>query len=244
MKITSVNNPRIKEIMKLKKKKYRDQQQRYLVEGEHLVEEALKAGVAETILTLQDSYDTSAEVIEVSEDIIERLSSVETPQPIIAVCKMQSDATLKKEGSRYLLLDDLQDPGNIGTLVRTAVAFGYDQVILGLNSVDLYKFIRASQGGIFYIHCIKQDLKTAIQQLRNDGVSVYGTSLLNGKEIQEVSHPERLAILLGNEGSGVSEELLALTDQNIYIPIKNAESLNVAIAGGILMYHYSKQRLK
>lgn len=246
MKITSVNNPKIKEIMKLKKKKYRDQQQRYLVEGEHLVEEALKAGVVETILALQDSYAVSVEVIEVSEEIIERLSLVETPQPIIAVCKMQSDNTLMKDGKRYLLLDDLQDPGNIGTLVRTAVAFGYDQVILGLNSVDLYndKFIRASQGGIFYIHCIKQDLKTAICQLRNDGVCVYGTSLLNGKEIQEVSHQERLAILLGNEGNGVSEELLALTDQNVYIPIKNAESLNVAIAGGILMYHYSKQGLK
>ncbi|WP_041138741.1 TrmH family RNA methyltransferase [Beduini massiliensis] len=242
MKITSVNNPKIKEIMKLKKKKYRDQQQRYLVEGEHLVEEALKAGVAETILALSPVEHASVDVIEVSDDIISRLSSVETPQPIIAVCKMQGDNSLMKEGKRYLLLDDLQDPGNIGTLVRTAVAFGYDQVILGLNSVDLYndKFIRASQGGIFYIHCIKQDLKTVISQLQNDGVSVYGTSLLNGKAIQEVNFQERLAILLGNEGNGVSEDLLSLTDQNIYIPIVNAESLNVAIAGGILMYHYSK----
>lgn len=242
MKITSVNNSRIKEIMKLKKKKYRDQQQRYLVEGEHLVEEAWKAGVVETIITSSVVHYESVEVIEVSEEIIARLSLVETPQPIMAVCKMQGDDGLIKDGKRYLLLDDLQDPGNIGTLVRTAVAFGYDQVILGLNSVDLYndKFIRASQGGIFYIRCIKQDLKTAIMQLREDGVSVYGTSLLNGKEIQEVGNQERLAVLLGNEGNGVSEELLALTDQNVYIPISNAESLNVAVAGGILMYHYSK----
>ena len=103
MKITSVNNPKIKEIMKLKKKKYRDQQQRYLVEGEHLVEEALKAGVAETILALSPVEHASVDVIEVSDDIISRLSSVETPQPIIAVCKMQGDNSLMKEGKRYLL---------------------------------------------------------------------------------------------------------------------------------------------
>lgn len=242
MKITSVNNPKIKEIMKLKKKKYRDQQQRYLVEGEHLVEEALKAGVVETILTLYPFQQTSVEIIEVSEDIIKRLSLVETPQPIMAVCQMKADSTLLQEGKRYLLLEDLQDPGNIGTLVRSAVAFGFDQVILSQNSVDLYndKFIRASQGGIFYIHCIKQDLKEAILQLQACGVQVYGTSLTNAKEIKEVENKERLAILLGNEGNGVSKELLALTNQNVYIPIQNAESLNVAVAGGILMYHYAK----
>ncbi len=242
MKITSTNNTRIKEIMKLKKKKYRDQQKRYLVEGEHLVEEALKAGVVETILGLDVSNYKEVESIEVTMEIIERLSSVETPQPIVAICKMNENNTLNKEGKRYLILDDLQDPGNIGTLVRTAVAFGYDQVILSQNSVDLYndKFIRSSQGAIFYIHCIKQDLKEAICTLRENNVKVYGTSLLNGKEVNQVPTSERIAIILGNEGNGVSKEVLSLTDQNIYIPIQNAESLNVAIAGGILMYHYSK----
>lgn len=241
MQITSLNNVRVKQWTKLKKKKYREQQRQYLVEGEHLVTEALKSGIVETILSIQPLEISNVECIEVTSEIIEKISSVDTPQPIIAVCRMKDEEMLLKDQHKYLLLDDLQDPGNIGTLVRTAVAFGYDQVILSQNSVDLYneKFIRATQGACFHISCIKTDLAVAIDELKKNGVKVYGTSLENGKDIQQVDKPDKLAILLGNEGNGVSDLLLAKTDFNIYIPITTAESLNVAIAGGICMFYFN-----
>ena len=161
MKINSVNNSRVKQWMKLKKKKYRDEYQEYLVEGDHLVEEALKASQVKTILSLEDQYIEGVECIQVTPEIIAKLTQVDTPQPIMAICKKKAEEKLNLSGKKFLLLDQLQDPGNIGTIVRTAYAFNFDQVIFSEGSVDLYneKFIRASQCACFHIDCIKKDLK-------------------------------------------------------------------------------------
>lgn len=242
MEITSTSNTRVKEWVKLKKKKNREAEGLYLVEGFHLVEEAIKAGVVKSIITSVD-YSCDIETFNVTEEIIQKISSVESPQPIIAVCTMQQNNQLNTSGSRYLILDNVQDPGNIGTIVRSALAFSYDQVILSEDSVDLYndKFIRATQGACFHISCIKQDLSQAINLLKDNNVTILGTSLDNATCINEVDNCDKLAIVLGNEGQGVSSEVLLLTDQNIYIPISTAESLNVAVAGGICMYHFNKK---
>ncbi len=242
MKINSVNNSRVKQWVKLKKKKYRDEYQEYLVEGDHLVEEALKASQVKTILSLDVLNIAGVECIQVTHEIIDKLTQVDTPQPIMAICKKKAEEQINLSGKKFLLLDQLQDPGNIGTLVRTAYAFNFDQVIFSEGSVDLYndKFIRASQGACFHIDCIKKDLKEVVQTLKQQGISIYGTSLENGQDIQTIEPTLPVALILGNEGNGVSKELLDSTTKNIYIPISGAESLNVAVAGGICMFYFNK----
>lgn len=237
--ITSINNQKIKELAKLKQK-YRDLTKTYLVEGEHLVEEAYKSGVLLEILTSNIAKYSYDQMTEVSQEVIEKLAFTSSPQPIIGVCKMNEKNQLNLEGKRFILLDNLQDPGNIGTIVRTALAFNFDQIILSSNSVDLYndKFIRSTQGACFHISCIKHDLVEAVNKLKEKDVTVIGTSLHEARVIDETSVNKKVAIVLGNRGNGVSDAILKETDFNVYIPIQQAESLNVAIAGAICMFYY------
>ncbi|WP_249030043.1 TrmH family RNA methyltransferase [Tannockella kyphosi] len=232
--ITSLTNSTIKELMKLKQKKYRTKH--YLVEGEHLVEEALKNGVVEQIISTKEIDHNT---LVVSPEVMEKLAFTPSPQSIMAKCKIvvqDFDCTKKK----YLLLDRLQDPGNVGTLVRSALAFGYDQVILSNQSVDLYndKVLRSMQGAHFSIACIYGSLEEVVGMLQHQGVYVVGTALENGQDIACIEKHEKMAIIMGNEGNGMELKLLQQCDAIGYIPIHTIESLNVAIAGGIMMYHY------
>ena len=148
---------------------------------------------------------------------------------------------LIEKQNRLLLLDRVQDPGNLGTLLRSAVAFGFDGVILGEGCVDVYneKVIRSTQGAIFKIPIEFHDLKEYVPLLQSNDVKVYGTSLQNGKPLGEIEEKVKMAFILGNEGQGVSSELLSSTDGNIFIEMsQNIESLNVSIAGSIIMYHF------
>ncbi len=236
MIITSVNNKLIKDLMKLKQKKYR--QEYYLVESAHLVDEAIKKGVADLIITCKP-VNTDIETIEVSKEVMEKLAFTKTPQSIMARCKkIDNDEMI--EGSRYLILDSLQDPGNVGTLIRTALAFGIDQVILSHQSVDIYndKVLRSMQGAHFHLSCIYRDLKEVIPLLQEKGVTVVGSALENGKDIHLLEKKEKMAFVLGNEGNGMSQEIIDICDVIGYIPIDTIESLNVAIAGSIMMYHF------
>ncbi len=239
--ITSLSNSKMKEIQKLQQKKYRDQYQRYLVEGEHLVEEAFKHHQIDQIIYtghLPSSYEVLPH-IEVSEEVFKKLSQVKSPQHIMAVCQMPK-VTLTWQGQRYLLLEDIQDPGNAGTLVRSALAFGYDAVIFSHHSVDLFndKYLRASQGACFQIPCIKMDLKQAITSIHQQGGIVYGTALHQAQSIETYQASNILGLILGNEGQGMSQEIMACCDHLVYIPISGAESLNVAIAGSIAMFYF------
>ncbi|MFR1837303.1 MAG: TrmH family RNA methyltransferase, partial [Turicibacter sanguinis] len=126
-------------------------------------------------------------------------------------------------------------------LLRSAVAFGFDGVILGDGCVDLYneKVIRSTQGAIFKLPILNQNLEEAVTSLKEQGVRIYGTSLQNGRPLNEIEETMKMAFILGNEGSGVSKELLSLTDGNIFIEMsENIESLNVSIAGSIIMYRF------
>lgn len=237
--ITSANNNTIKTLIKLKQKKYRNQFGYYLIEGEHLVNEALKANQVECIITTKP-LKSNLEVIEVSEEVMAKLAFTKSPSNIMAKCKIDSNNELMMK-KRYLILDDLQDPGNIGTLIRSALAFGIDQVILSKNCVDLYndKLLRAMQGANFHISCIYGDLTEIIEKLQANGVVVVGSALENGQDISLIEKTEKMAFIVGNEGNGMNQNILDKCDYIGYIPIQTIESLNVAIAGSILMYHFS-----
>lgn len=238
--ITSIQNETIKKIMKLKQKKYRDEQDLFLVEGYHLVEEARKAGCIQTILTtLDESF--MEDTLYISQKVMEKIAFTKTPQPIMAVCTKKPQA-IKFNQERYLLLDNIQDPGNLGTIIRSSLALGYDQIIMSPDSVDLYndKVIRATQGALFQMPICQMKLKKAIELLHHHDVIVYGTSLHEALPISQYQPQKHMAFVLGNEGQGVSQSVLEACDHALYIPIQSIESLNVAIAGTIVMYHFPK----
>ncbi|MEH6857153.1 RNA methyltransferase, partial [Priestia megaterium] len=171
---------------------------------------------------------------------IKLLSDTETPQGIIAVCFQTKHAEIIHTAQKVLLLDAVQDPGNLGTIIRTADAAGVEAIIVGEGSVDVYnpKVVRSTQGAIFHLPIVKGDLLEMISLLKEREIAVYGTSLQNGKVYTCVKPSNEFALVVGNEGNGVSEKVLEQTDQNLYIPIYGkSESLNVAIASGILLYY-------
>ena len=237
--ITSTTNNTIKMLIKLKQKKYRDELGYYLIEGEHLVAEALKADQVECLISTKP-ISSNLSVILVSEEVMAKLAFTKSPQTIMAKCVINKNKELIR-GERYLILDDLQDPGNIGTLIRTALAFSIDQVILSIRCVDLYndKLLRSMQGANFHINCIYSDLNKVIPVLKENGVFIIGSALENGIDIKKIPINEKMAYVVGNEGNGMNAEILAKCDQIGYIPIKTIESLNVAIAGSIMMYYFN-----
>ena len=237
MLISSVENIKIKELKKLQAKKYREKTGLFLVEGEHLVLEAYKAGYLETLILL-DKYELNLDVntIYVTDNVLKCLSELETPQPIIGVCK-------KKENNipngNIIILDNVQDPGNLGTIIRSAVAFNFDTIVLSKDSVDVYnsKVIRASQGLLFNINVIVDDLSNIIPSLKENGYQIYGTKVTNGKSVKSIAKKSLFAIIMGNEGNGMSDVVSNLCDEFIYIDMnEKCESLNVGVAASILMY--------
>lgn len=237
MKITSVNNETIKDFVKLKQKKNRDIEKKFIVEGYHLVEEALHANLLDTVLTTdEDSFIDGVKNILVNSDIISKLSATVAPQNIIGIVryfdKVEQDAT------KVLLLDNIQDPGNLGTLIRTALAFGVEKIVTSFDTVDFYneKVIRASQGAIFAIPLFKKDLSGEINSLKEKKIPVIATALKGAVSIKDYKASAQYALLLGSEGQGVKSELLKLCDTVVKIPIKDIDSLNVAIAGAIILW--------
>lgn len=236
--ITSSSNNTIKNLLKLKQKKYRNETGLYLIEGEHLVQEATKAGEVEYLISTKD-IKSDLSVVLVSSEIMQKLSFTKSPQSIMACCKINKENKLI-DGNRYLILDDLQDPGNIGTLIRSALAFSIDQVILSNKCVDLYndKLLRSMQGANFHVSCIYRDLNEIIPILKKKNVKIVGSALENGQDINKIEKTEKMAIIVGNEGNGMNRDILSQCDYIGYIPIEKIDSLNVAIAGSIMMYFF------
>jgi RNA methyltransferase, TrmH family len=246
--ISSTQNPRIKAWKKLQKKKERDRSGLFLIEGEHLIEEALKASLTVKQIICSEGRGiprewtvSGIEVVEVTEQVLADLAETETPQGMIAVCVKPQLENIVFDSGKYLLLDRVQDPGNLGSLFRTSEAAGMTGVILGEGCADPFnpKVIRATQGALFHIPIQSMDLEDAVQYCHDSGIPVFGTSL-NGSTYSAIEPQESFALLMGNEGSGVDPDLLAKTDQNLYIPLHGkSESLNVGVAAGILVYHLS-----
>lgn len=238
---TSTDNKKIKELKKLNIKKYRDQSNLFLVEGEHLVLEAYKKGLLEELFLEENAVlDLDVKTSYLSRNVIKFISELDNPSNIIGLCKKVE----KKEiGNKILVLDNIQDPGNFGTIIRSAVAFNIDTIIVSNNTVDLYnsKVIRASQGMLFNINIIKKDLTVFIPELKNNGYQIYATKVNGGKSLKTIEKMEKFAIIMGNEGAGVSDNLIDLADEYLYIDMNtNCESLNVAVATSIILYELDK----
>ncbi|WP_326569823.1 TrmH family RNA methyltransferase [Bacillus niameyensis] len=245
--IQSTKNERVKLWKKLLTKKYRDLTDKYLIEGEHLVSEALKTNdVLELVIEEERSIHedwSQHPITTITQEISKQISDTKTPQGIFAVCRKRESSIDFNEHSRFLLLDGVQDPGNIGTIIRTADAAGIDGVILGEGTGDLYnpKVIRSAQGSHFHLVIESGDLYTWMGKLKEANISIFGTALEGAVDYKEVRPTDSFALIVGNEGAGVSPEILEKTDQNLYIPIYGqSESLNVSIATGILLYHLRK----
>ena len=237
MYISSINNEYIKEISKLNEKKYRDKSNKYLIEGLHLVTEALKYDIIDTIIIREDfSYETNIKHIIVSSEVMKKLSDNPSIPKIMAVVN-KKESTIK--GNKILLLDRLQDPGNLGTIIRSAVAFNFDTIILSNDTVDLYnsKVLRSTQGMLFNINILRQDLTNVINELKNNNYTIYGTKVDNGYDVKEINNINKFALIIGNEGTGISDNILKQCDKYLYIKMNNnCESLNAGVAASILMY--------
>ena len=244
MLITSLENNKIKEIRKLTSKKYRDRQNLFLIEGEHLVLEAIKRGYIKERL-IEQNVDFPMDVYKtyVTYEILQKITNMNSAPKMIGICQKIEE---KPIGNRLLLIDSLQDPGNLGTIIRSAVAFNVDTIVLGNNTVDLYneKVLRATQGLIFHINIIKRDLKEFIEDIQKKGYLVYGTKVTHGLPVEQMDVNNKYALIVGNEGVGVSKELLDMCDDYIYIPMNvNCESLNVGVASSIILYELNKKFL-
>lgn len=245
MIISSKDNKKIKEVYKLKQEKYRKQQQKYIVETLNIIKEAYNEGVLEEIYIREDkqndipNFFKDIPIFYVTESVFKKISNL-TNSYILGVCKMKKQ---KREGDKYLLLDGIQDPGNLGTIIRTSLGFNIATIILSDTCVNLYneKVIMASEGAIFKINIIKYNLISIIKDLKQEGFYIYGTDVTNGTNLHDVKQQNKYALVMGSEGTGVSLDVKRLTDSNIYIKTnEKLESLNVAVATGIILYELNK----
>ena len=237
--ISSTNNEKIKELSKLKIKKYRDEDNKYLVEGKHLVEEAFKSNLLLEVFTIEDRILFNVETNIITPDVMKKLSSTDTIPSMIGVVKKKENTEII--GDKILLLDNIQDPGNLGTIIRSAAAFNISTIVLSNNTVDLYnpKVIRSTQGMIFNMNIVVGDLKSAIHMIRNKNIKVYGTDVVSGILPNTLSNEEKskFALVMGNEGNGISPDIYDLCDEMLFIKMNNnVESLNVGVATSIILY--------
>ncbi len=237
--ITSLTNSIIKDACLLQQKKYRQEQKCFLVEGYHLVEEAAKVGLLNAVFgtNIDDlQYDDIPSYL-VTEPIIAKLATTLNPQPIIGIVKMPNYQ--EQDFQHYLVLDDVNDPGNLGTIIRTSAALGVEAILISTTSADVYneKVIRATQGAIFKIPIIRTELEMAIQKLKERSIEIIVTSLTDSIELTKVQPLPAFALVMGNEAHGVSDSIRKLADKKVCIPMHNeVESLNVGIATGIILY--------
>ncbi len=233
MQIESVNNPKIKNLTKLKDKKYRDLTNSFIVEGDHLVREALKKNLVMEIYSLNDE-DYGVPSIKITEVIMKRVSMQVSISPVIALCKKMEEKDIL---GPTLILDGIQDPGNLGTIIRSAVAFSMPNIILSDDSVDLYnpKVIRSTEGMIFHVNVVRKNLREFLPTLKKD-YQIIGTDVRKGVNIRDLSLNSNYGIVIGSEGSGmgVSREFC---DTFIKIPMSDkCESLNAGVSASIIMY--------
>ncbi|ALD66696.1 TrmH family RNA methyltransferase [Spiroplasma cantharicola] len=238
MKITSVSNSLIEEVLSYKESKIQKEQKKYIIEGLKMVDLALQKEVVELLLVeskLIDKYRNFNNVIEISDNVSKKLSDLKTNQGIYAVCRIQKNQELK---GNYLILDGIQDPGNLGTLIRSAFAFDFKNIICSNDCVSFYnpKVLRATQSNHFNLNLLNEDLNNFIDNLKQKNIIILGTLLKQKSDLLENIKNKRVALILGNEGQGISKEVSQRIDKNIVIKTnEELDSLNVGVAGSILM---------
>lgn len=244
MVITSKANQLIKQTKKLLQKKHR--QHSYLIEGWHLFEEAQQSGQGfRHIFVLEELAERVADqekVVLVSADVLKELTDSPSPQGIIAEVDMPQLASPTDYQGKYLILEDVQDPGNLGTIIRTADAAGFDGVFLSEKSADVYnsKTLRSMQGSHFHLPIWRTDIYKICREMQEHNTPVLATTLSKvSVDYKTVPHQESFALVMGNEGQGISAEMTTLADQLVHITMPGqAESLNVAVAAGILIFSF------
>ncbi|MBC2580282.1 RNA methyltransferase [Clostridium sp. DJ247] len=254
--IQSKDNSFIKDIKKLKDKKYRTENNKFLIEGFRFVSEALQSNFNVSFIFISDKaldkYDNfhiknklqkNTQVYKVTEQILKGISSTDTPQGIVAVVDNKNIKIENKQGF-YVLVDKVQDPGNMGTIIRTAHAAGSLGIIVTKGTVDIYneKTLRSTMGSIFHIPIIQDDNLEKLEVLKTNGFKLVVSSLDTENNFFDVNLKDRVIIAVGNEGNGVSEEIFHRADYKIKIPMPgDAESLNVSIAAAVMMFEVVRQ---
>lgn len=255
MVITSKDNETIKHIKKLKEKKYREEYNEFIVEGIKMIEEALAENAKiKTIIICDDCKNQGSipsdlmyeiaklNCIYVAEKIFNTITDVINPQGIMAIIEKNTnkEIAIDYKESNFLILDNIQDPGNMGTILRTADSLNINQIIVSKGSSDIYnlKVVRSTMGAIFRVKVIESDnLVKTIKEMKKHKINIYATDLETDKSIYDVDYTKS-AIVIGNEANGVSKEILEEATQKIKIPmIGKTESLNAAVATSIILYH-------
>lgn len=261
MELTRLQNPMVKAAAELKQKKYRQQQGLFLAEGLRTVEEAVRYGAVQSIFYTAIEDDRTRAVLEeaaakqiklvcVSDKVLKKIADTETPQGITAVCEMRSKRLddFLASGKMLLVLDRVTDPGNIGTMLRTADAAGVGGLLLLQGCADIYapKTVRASMGSLFHLPVLSGlSEELLVQAARKAGYELLVTCLDGADNLYKADLQGRIAFVMGNEANGVSPALLAAADKRVFIPMQGrAESLNVAMAAGIVMFEALRQKLK
>ncbi|MCI8587598.1 MAG: RNA methyltransferase [Clostridia bacterium] len=265
--ITSKENETIKYIKKLSEKKYRDEEQKYIIEGIKIVEEAIqeKAEIEKIIISeqnlatnemlkkiitkiekYQEKCSCQCECIYATETIFKGLTQVINPQGIIAVVKKNSNTVIKYDEDIIVVLDDIQDPGNLGTILRTVDSIGLKQLVVSKGTADVYnpKVVRSTMGAIFRVNVIeKENIKETIEEVRQNKYRLIVSSLQTENNIYDIDYNRKI-IVMGNEANGVRKEIQDMADEKVKIPmLGKTESLNVSVATGIILYEYVRQKI-
>lgn len=251
MIITSKDNEIIKNIKKLKEKKYRLDS--YIVEGIKMVKEAISENQEIALIAIREDFkidfDTqNIKTVTISNKIFNDISDVKTPQGILAVIKKNQNNQIETNQEYILALDSLQDPGNMGTIIRTADSANINQIIINKTTVDPYspKVIRSTMGAIYRTNIIEvEDLKATLKEMKSKGFQIITTDLKATQSIYDINYNNKTVVVIGNEANGVSQEILQTADKKVIIPmLGKTESLNASIAASIMIYEYVRQKIQ
>ena len=242
MLYSSISNNKIKDLKKLNSKKYRDLNDLFLVDGEHLVLEAFNSGYLDELILLEGTnFSLDIKTSYVTTDVMKYISCLDNPNGIMGVCRKKKSVL---SGDKVVILDDIQDPGNLGTIIRSCVAFNVDTLVLTNGCVDLYnpKVIRSTQGMLFKLNIIiVDDICEFVSDLKCKKYKIYSTRVNGGNSLKTIEKSSRFAIIMGNEGNGVRDSLMDLADSYLYIDMNpSCESLNVGCATSIILYELDK----
>jgi len=237
--IRSLENNKIKYFNSLKIKKNRDKEKLFIVEEKHMIQEAIKSGLLKTLIvreTVINEFDFESFVV--SNEVMKKLSENSSLNDYIGICQMKPKQI--QNYHRFIVLENVQDPGNVGTIIRTAYSFGYDAVLLSNTCADVYNYktIQSSQGSFFYIPVISMPFEEIVALCKAQNVDMIGTSLHTDFSLSNIQVPNKYALVFGNEGKGLSQLALSSCKECFKIEMDNFESLNVASACAIAAYQF------
>lgn len=258
--ITSKDNEIVKSIKKLKEKKYRDQESKFIVEGIKMIKEAIleNANIDKIVIceecinngTIDKEllYEIAKEdCIYVTENVFNTLTDVTNPQGILAIIKKQSnEENISYNEDIIVVLDGIQDPGNLGTILRTVDSVGLSQIILSEKTADPYnpKVVRSTMGAIYRVNIIRSNnIIETLKNMKKNKYEIIATYLNTNESIYDIDYSKK-AIVIGNEANGVSKEVIDLADIKVKIPmLGKTESLNAAVATGVILYEYVRRKI-